>query len=252
MSLPVPMFNILNGGRHASNSTDVQDFMVMPVGLDSFSQSLRAGSEIYHALRGLLRDGRHNLNVGDEGGFAPSLPSNKDAIEIVLKAIESAGYAPGSEVCIALDVAATELYDSNNGNYVLEREGTTLSAPELVELYAKWCAECLTSGRAEDVITKAADLGQCTQGVNVKGLIEYHACPNPAIVRDYHDTYEMRAAPMCAYHAPRDSHFNLQAAAVPLYDLHKRRYDEAEARMRLAAAKALVANVEEYLTSETE
>ena len=95
VSLPVPMFNILNGGKHASNSTDIQEFMVLPVGAETFSQALRTGVEIYQSLKNLLRTGGHNLNVGDEGGFAPSLPSNKDAIELVLMAIEAAGYKPG-------------------------------------------------------------------------------------------------------------------------------------------------------------
>lgn len=141
VSLPVPMFNILNGGRHASDSTDVQEFMVAPAGVATFADALRAGAEIYQALKGILREGGHNLNVGDEGGFAPTLPSNRDALEVVLKAIESAGYCPGKDVYLALDVAASELYDKDQINYVLEREGTTLSSAELVKLYANWVAE---------------------------------------------------------------------------------------------------------------
>jgi enolase len=141
VSLPVPLFNILNGGRHASNSADIQEFMVAPVGLDTFSEALRAGSEIYQALRGLLRHGGHNLNVGDEGGFAPSLPSNRDAIETVLKSIESAGYRPGQDVYLALDVAASELFRKSEGMYVLEREGTSLTSRELVDLYTRWADE---------------------------------------------------------------------------------------------------------------
>lgn len=141
VSLPVPMFNILNGGQHASNSTDIQEFMVVPLGLGSFSEALRAGSEIYHALRVLLQDGGHNLNVGDEGGFAPSLPSNRDALELVLRAVETAGYAPGRDVFLALDVAATELFRESLGKYVLEREGRNLTSLELVELYAQWTGE---------------------------------------------------------------------------------------------------------------
>lgn len=139
VSLPVPMFNILNGGRHASNSADIQEFMVIPAGLATFSQSLRAGAEIYQALKGLLRDGGHNLNVGDEGGFAPSLPSNRDAIEMVLKAVEAAGYRPGEEVFLALDVAASEFYRRSEGRYVLQKDGTTLTSPEMVDLYTEWC-----------------------------------------------------------------------------------------------------------------
>ena len=138
VSLPAPMFNILNGGRHASNSADIQEFMVSPAGLSTFSDALRAGSEIYQALKGLLRADGHNLNVGDEGGFAPSLPSNRDAIEVVLKAIEVAGYVPGRDVFLTLDVAASELYHRESGQYVLEREGRTLDAGQLVDLYAEW------------------------------------------------------------------------------------------------------------------
>lgn len=138
VSLPAPMFNILNGGRHASNSADIQEFMVSPAGLANFSEALRAGSEIYQALKGLLRAGGHNLNVGDEGGFAPSLPSNRDAIEVVMRAIEAAGYVPGRDVFLTLDVAASELYDRKSGRYVLEREGRTLDAGQLVDLYDEW------------------------------------------------------------------------------------------------------------------
>ncbi len=141
VSLPVPMFNILNGGRHASNSADIQEFMVVPVGVPSFAEALRAGSEIYHELRSLLQAAGHNLNVGDEGGFAPSLPSNRDALELVLRAVEAAGYAPGQEDYLALDVAATELFQKSQGKYVLEREGTSMTSRELVELYSRWTRE---------------------------------------------------------------------------------------------------------------
>ena len=138
VSLPAPMFNILNGGRHASNSADIQEFMVSPAGLPSFAAAVRAGAEIYQALKSLLRAGGHNLNVGDEGGFAPSLPSNRDAIEVVMQAIETAGYTPGKEVFLTLDVAASELYDKERGRYILERDGVALTAGELIDLYADW------------------------------------------------------------------------------------------------------------------
>ena len=141
VSLPVPLLNILNGGRHASNSADVQEFMVAPAGFDRFSDALRAGVEIYQSLKSILRQGGHNLNVGDEGGFAPSLPSNRDAIQVVLQAIESAGYRPGEQVYIALDVAASELWNAGTSRYDLEREGVSLTADELVALYAQWCRE---------------------------------------------------------------------------------------------------------------
>ena len=153
-SLPTPMFNILNGGRHASNSADIQEFMVLPVGAASFSDALRAGAEIYQSLRSLLRAGDHNLNVGDEGGFAPSLPSNRDALELVLKAVEAGGYTPGRDVYLGLDVAATEFYDASSGKYVLEREGTTLSSSDLLGLYDEWAREypiiSIEDGLSED------------------------------------------------------------------------------------------------------
>ena len=154
VSLPVPMFNILNGGRHASDSADIQEFMAVPLGVATFSDALRAGSEIYHELRAALRKDGHNLNVGDEGGFAPSLPSNKDAIEMVLRATEAAGYRAGSDVYLALDVAANELYQEDTGRYVLEREGTSYTSLELAELYAGWVREypiiSIEDGLSED------------------------------------------------------------------------------------------------------
>ena len=140
VSLPTPMFNILNGGRHASDSADIQEFMVVPAGVETFSEAVRAGAEIYQSLRALLRDQGHNLNVGDEGGFAPSLPSNEAAIETVLQAVEAAGYAPGEQVFLALDVAASELYDLGDGTYVLVRDGSTLTSADMVDLYADWCS----------------------------------------------------------------------------------------------------------------
>ena len=154
VSLPVPMFNILNGGRHASNSADIQEFMVLPVGVAGFSDALRAGAEIYQSLRALLRADGHNLNVGDEGGFAPSLPSNRDALELVLKAVETAGYSPGSDVYLGLDVAATELFDEASERYVLEREGVTLDSGQLIDLYENWASQypiiSIEDGLSED------------------------------------------------------------------------------------------------------
>ena len=154
VSLPVPMFNILNGGKHASNSADIQEFMVMPTGVTTFANALRAGAEIYHSLRVLLGNGGYNLNVGDEGGFAPSLPSNRDALEMVLKAVDKAGYTPGKDVHIALDVAASELFREGDGMYVLEREGTSLTAADLVNLYQEWSREypivSIEDGLSED------------------------------------------------------------------------------------------------------
>ncbi|MFC1971156.1 phosphopyruvate hydratase [Chloroflexota bacterium] len=151
-TLPVPMMNILNGGKHAANSTDLQEFMVMPTGATSFSQALRMGTEVYHALKKVLKNRGLNTNVGDEGGFAPSLPSNKDAIEAILAAMVTAGYKPGKDIYIALDPASSEFYQ--DGKYVLEREGKTLSPAEMVEFYVKWVADypiiSIEDGMAED------------------------------------------------------------------------------------------------------
>ena len=150
--LPVPMMNILNGGKHAAGSTDFQEFMVAPAGADSFRQALQMGTEVYHALKKVLKDRGLNTNVGDEGGFAPSLPSNKDAIEVVIAAIEKAGYMPGKDCFIALDPAASEFYEG--GKYNLAREGRSLSTGEMVEYYVKWTADypviSLEDGMAED------------------------------------------------------------------------------------------------------
>ncbi len=151
-TLPVPMMNILNGGRHAANSTDLQEFMVMPAGAGSFSQAMQMGTEVYHALKNVLKDKGLNTNVGDEGGFAPSLPSNKEAVEAILAAIETAGYRPGRDIFIALDPASSEFY--KEGYYVLEKEGKTLSPAEMVDFYVNWAAEypiiSIEDGMAED------------------------------------------------------------------------------------------------------
>jgi enolase len=159
-TLPVPMFNILNGGKHAQDSTDFQEFMVMPVGLDSFTDALRAGAEIFAALRGILHDEGHATGQGDEGGFAPSLGSNQAAVEIILRAVEKAGYKPGDEIGIALDPATTELIEPGSGldgaptRYVLAKEGRTLDSGELIDLWAEWSARypivSLEDGLAED------------------------------------------------------------------------------------------------------
>jgi enolase len=135
--LPVPMMNILNGGAHADSSVDLQEFMVMPLGLPTFADALRAGAEIFHALRGILKKGGHSTGVGDEGGFAPNLRSNREALDLVVEAIGKAGYAAGRDVYVALDVASSELWD--NGTYVFRRSGeATRTADGMVELYADW------------------------------------------------------------------------------------------------------------------
>jgi len=150
--LPVPMMNILNGGQHAEDSTDFQEFMVVPLGAPTFAEGLRWGTEVYHALHAELKSRKLGTGIGDEGGFAPRLPDNRAPLEIIISAIERAGYRPGEQVALALDVAATELYA--NGQYRLEREGTTLSANELIDLYDKLCAEypivSIEDGLAED------------------------------------------------------------------------------------------------------
>ena len=134
--LPVPMFNILNGGQHAADSTDIQEFMVVPTGMPTFREALRCGAEVYQSLKSILRQRGLSTNVGDEGGFAPSLPSNHDALEVVLAAIEHASYRPGTDCHIALDAAASEFYQ--DGSYLLAREGKRLSSAEMVELLAGW------------------------------------------------------------------------------------------------------------------
>ncbi len=151
-TLPVPMCNILNGGQHAADSTDFQEFMVMPIGAPSFSEGLRWAAEVYHALRSVLHERGDNTNVGDEGGFAPSLPTNETAIEVILTAIHRAGFKAGRDVVLALDPAATELY--RDGRYHLTREGRVLSSAEMVEFWADWTArypiKSIEDGLAED------------------------------------------------------------------------------------------------------
>jgi len=151
-TLPVPMMNILNGGRHAADSTDLQEFMVVPTGASSFRHALQIGTEVYHCLKGVLRDKGLNTNVGDEGGFAPSLSSNQQAIEVILSAIEKAGYKPGEDCFIALDPAASEFY--KDGKYILFREGISLSNSEMVNYYIRWAASypiiSIEDGMAED------------------------------------------------------------------------------------------------------
>ncbi len=129
--LPVPMMNIINGGEHADNPIDVQEFMVMPVGAESFSEALRCGAEIFHALKGKLKADGHNTNVGDEGGFAPNLDGSKHALDYIMSAIEAAGYTPGKDVFLAMDVASTEFY--KNGKYELKGEGKSLTSAQFVD-----------------------------------------------------------------------------------------------------------------------
>ena len=151
--LPVPMFNILNGGVHANwQGTDLQEFMIAPVGAPNFREALRWGSEVYHALKGVLKGEGYSTGVGDEGGFAPALKTNAEAVEVILKAIEKAGYKPGEQICIALDPASSGFYE--DGFYNLRTEGKKVTSAEMVAMYAEWIKKypivVLEDGLAED------------------------------------------------------------------------------------------------------
>lgn len=154
-TLPVPMMNILNGGSHADNSIDFQEFMVMPIGASTFSEALHMGATVFHTLKKVLHDKGMSTNVGDEGGFAPNLKSNEEAIEVVLKAIEQAGYKPGKDICIALDPAASEFYDSKTKLYHFKKSsGKKLKPQEMAEYWTKWVSKypiiSIEDGMAED------------------------------------------------------------------------------------------------------
>jgi enolase 1/2/3 len=153
--LPVPMMNIVNGGAHADNNVDLQEFMIMPLGAPSFPEAVRMGAEVFHHLKKILHDGGHSTAVGDEGGFAPNLKSNQEAIELILKAIEAAGYKPGDQIALALDAASSELYDKNTKKYVFRKsDKSAKSAEEMVALYADWTKKypivSIEDGLAED------------------------------------------------------------------------------------------------------
>ncbi|MDQ0162005.1 phosphopyruvate hydratase [Bacillus alveayuensis] len=134
-TLPVPMMNILNGGAHADNNVDIQEFMIMPVGAENFREALRMGAEIFHSLKAVLKEKGYNTAVGDEGGFAPNLGSNEEALQTIIEAIEKAGYKPGEEVMLAMDVASSELYNKEDGKYHLEGEGVVKTSEEMVAWY---------------------------------------------------------------------------------------------------------------------
>ena len=152
--LPTPMMNILNGGSHADNTVDIQEFMIMPVGADNFREGLRMGAEIFHELKAVLKEKGMNTAVGDEGGFAPNLATNEDAIRAILEAVERAGYETGKDIKIALDVAASEFYDSEKDNYNLTGEGVVRTANEMVDYYEMLCEKypviSIEDGLAED------------------------------------------------------------------------------------------------------
>ncbi|MDG1347063.1 MAG: phosphopyruvate hydratase, partial [Crocinitomicaceae bacterium] len=153
-TLPVPMMNILNGGSHADNLIDIQEFMVMPFGAESFSEGLRWGTEIFHHLKSVLKSRNMSTNVGDEGGFAPNLGSNEEAIQVVIEAIEKAGFKPGEDVYIALDAAASEFYNAESDQYIFESTGDKMSPSEMVAYWENWVNEypiaSIEDGLAED------------------------------------------------------------------------------------------------------
>ncbi|NCA75336.1 MAG: phosphopyruvate hydratase [Alphaproteobacteria bacterium] len=154
-TLPIPMMNILNGGSHADNSIDFQEFMIMPVGATSFSEAIRMGAEVFHNLKSVLKKGKYSTNVGDEGGFAPNLKSNEEALKVILKAIEAAGYQPGRDICIALDPASSEYYIPEENVYHLKKStGEKLSPAEMVSFWKDWVKRypiiSIEDGMAED------------------------------------------------------------------------------------------------------
>ncbi|MBR0154126.1 MAG: phosphopyruvate hydratase, partial [Lachnospiraceae bacterium] len=152
--LPVPMMNIMNGGEHADNSLDIQEFMILPVGAKSFSEALRMGAETFHALKSTLKADGLNTAVGDEGGFAPNLKTNAQALEYIIKAIKKAGYKPGKDIYLGMDVAASEFYDAETKTYNMKGEGVTRTAEEQIEYYKELCAKypiiTIEDGLAED------------------------------------------------------------------------------------------------------
>lgn len=154
VTLPVPMMNILNGGSHADNLIDIQEFMVMPFGASSFSEGLRWGTEVFHHLKAVLKSKGMSTNVGDEGGFAPDLGSNEEAIQVVIEAIEKAGFVPGKDMYVALDAASSEFYNAEKGKYIFESTGEEMSSAEMVAFWKDWCAKypiiSIEDGLAED------------------------------------------------------------------------------------------------------
>jgi enolase len=153
-TLPVPMMNILNGGKHATDSTDLQEFMVMPVGAPTFAEAVRWCAETYQSLKTVLKGRGYNIGIGDEGGFAPTLKANEEAVEVIVEAIQQAGYTPGADMFIALDPAASEIFDAERKVYVLAKEGRELTGAEMVDFYADWVEKypiiSIEDGLAED------------------------------------------------------------------------------------------------------
>ena len=157
--LPVPMMNILNGGEHADNNVDIQEFMIMPVGAESFREALRIGAEIFHSLTYVLQAKGMNTAVGDEGGFAPNLASSEEAIDTIIEAIEKAGYKPGEEVLLAMDVAASEFYNKEEGVYRLSGEGVARTSDEMVDWYEAALSTSIRSFQLKTVLTKTTGTG---------------------------------------------------------------------------------------------
>jgi enolase len=153
-TLPVPLMNILNGGAHADNKVDVQEFMIMPVGAKHFAEGLRMGAEVFHSLKSVLKKKGLSTNVGDEGGFAPDLPSNEEALKLVMQAIETAGYKPGEDIVLALDCASTEFYNAEKKRYTLESTGDVFTSQEMVAMWADWAKRypivSIEDGMSED------------------------------------------------------------------------------------------------------
>lgn len=170
-TLPIPMMNILNGGQHADNKIDIQEFMIMPVGATSFSDALRMGTEVFHNLKGVLKAKGHSTNVGDEGGFAPNLNSNEEAIEVVIEAIKKAGYKAGEDIYIALDAAASEFYDEKRKLYVFESTGEERTSSEMVSYWKNWASKypilSIEDGLHEDDWSGWSELTQ-TLGGNIQ------------------------------------------------------------------------------------
>jgi len=179
MTIPTPMLNIINGGSHADNSVDFQEYMIVPVGFEDFTEGLRASSEVYHTLKGILKAAKHNTALGDEGGFAPDLSSNEEPIQIIMQAIEKAGYKAGEQIAIALDVAASEIL-AEGGGYNLASENRVVTSAELVDYYVDLCAKypivSIEDGLNEDdwdgfklMTEKALNCGQIKTGSTARG-----------------------------------------------------------------------------------
>ena len=185
--LPVPLMNILNGGKHADNSVDIQEFMIMPVGAESFCEALRVCAEVYHTLKSVIHKRGMSTGVGDEGGFAPDLATNEDALRLIMEAIEKAGYKPGEDMAIALDIASSELYDEKEGNYVFAGEKVTRTSGDMISMYADWLEKypivSIEDGLAESDWDGWAELTK-SLGAKVQLVGDDLFVTNPAILKE--------------------------------------------------------------------